>query len=255
MKRSRARCADSRFFCFLRSRISSISWGLRLSAIWLKMVTAFKFFGVKNRLNSLLRWAVIGIVLWVGLCWWDVLLKWVFSVMCSIHVRSPSIKLTALSVTSLVIIQHPRRAHSTLVASGNCRRYGRAILRKRRINLNHKKQPLTLFFTLTTFDGHGRRGVRPAQKCASMPHTVHIHTDLTQSLLFTHLSAPSTWNTSKVSEVTFKISIFGRKVESRTSTVDVLANCNLQVGRHSGADPILNYDAVLGSNSLSTCEN
>ena len=113
--------------------------------------------------------------------------EWVFSVMCSIHVRSPSIKLTALSVTSLVIIQHPRRAHSTLVASGNCRRYGRAVLRKRRINLNHKKQPLTLFFTFTTIDGNGRRGVIPAQICSSMLNTVHIYTDPSQPLLFTHL--------------------------------------------------------------------
>ena len=46
LKRSRARCADSRFFCFFRSRISSISWGLRLSAIWLKMVTALSSSGL-----------------------------------------------------------------------------------------------------------------------------------------------------------------------------------------------------------------
>ena len=33
LNRSRARCADSRFFCFLRSRISSISVGDRFSTI------------------------------------------------------------------------------------------------------------------------------------------------------------------------------------------------------------------------------
>ena len=82
LKRSRARCADSRFFCFLRSRISSISWGLRLSAIWLKMVTALSSSGLKiisslfGELGWLCSWYVFYKFLLVSDNLIVLLLKW-----------------------------------------------------------------------------------------------------------------------------------------------------------------------------------